>query len=49
MSCSRHLEILLLIALRAKRNDRGHAIPDAPEDVVMKSQGFDQYEHAPAK
>jgi cytochrome c oxidase assembly protein subunit 11 len=31
---------------RARRNDKGHAIPDAPEDVIQKSQGFDKYEHA---
>lgn len=31
---------------RARRNDMGHAIPDAPEDVIQKSQGFENYELA---
>lgn len=31
---------------RAKRNDRGHLVPDAPEDVIQKSQGFEGYELA---
>ncbi|AAW41667.2 aerobic respiration-related protein, putative [Cryptococcus deneoformans JEC21] len=31
---------------RARRNDMGHAVPDAPEDVIQKSQGFENYELA---
>lgn len=30
----------------ARRNDMGHAVPDAPEDVIQKSQGFENYELA---
>ncbi|ODN83441.1 hypothetical protein L202_01581 [Cryptococcus amylolentus CBS 6039] len=26
---------------RARRNDMGHAVPDAPEDVIQKSQGWE--------
>ncbi|WVN86623.1 uncharacterized protein L203_101791 [Cryptococcus depauperatus CBS 7841] len=31
---------------RAKRNDMGHAVPDASEEAIQKSQGFDKYELA---
>ena len=31
----------------ARRNERGHLEPDAPDDVVQKSLGFDEYEHKP--
>jgi cytochrome c oxidase assembly protein subunit 11 len=34
---------------RARRNAHGTLEPDAAEDVVQKSMGFDQYEHAPKK
>ena len=32
---------------RARRTERGDLVPDASDDVVRKSQGFDKYEHAP--
>ena len=32
---------------RARRNEKGHLEPDAPDDVVQASQGFAEYEHAP--
>jgi cytochrome c oxidase assembly protein subunit 11 len=32
---------------RARRNAYGHLEPDAAEDVVQKSLGFDTFEHAP--
>ncbi|ORX33808.1 cytochrome c oxidase assembly protein CtaG/Cox11-domain-containing protein [Kockovaella imperatae] len=41
--------ILSYTFFKARRNDMGHAIPDASEEAVLKSQGFDQYEHAPVK
>jgi len=31
---------------RARRNENGHLVPDAPEDVVQSSLGFSKYEHA---
>jgi cytochrome c oxidase assembly protein subunit 11 len=31
---------------RAKRNDKGHLVPDASEDVIQKSQGFENYQLA---
>ena len=39
----------MLIRHRARRNDKGHAVPDASEEAIQRSQGFDQYEHAPVK
>lgn len=41
--------ILSYTFFRAKRNDQGHAVFDAPEDVVQKASGFEGYEHVPAK
>ena len=35
------------ILRRARRNEKGHLEPDAPDDVVQASQGFAGYEHAP--
>ena len=32
---------------RARRNAQGHLEPDAADEVVQKSLGFDSYEHAP--
>jgi len=32
---------------RARRNERGQLEPDAEEQVVQKSLGFDKYEHGP--
>lgn len=32
---------------RARRNAQGHLEPDAADDVIQKSLGFDSYEHAP--
>lgn len=34
---------------RARRNRQGHLEPDAPEDVVQQSLGFDKYEHGPKR
>ncbi|KAF5359192.1 hypothetical protein D9756_003113 [Leucocoprinus leucothites] len=39
--------VLSYTFFRARRNERGHLEPDAPEDVVQDSLGFGQYEHAP--
>lgn len=36
-----------LLFHRAKRNARGHLEPDAPDEVVLASQGFADYEHSP--
>jgi hypothetical protein len=35
-----------LIMSRARRNEQGHLVPDAAEDVIQKSQGFENYELA---
>ncbi|ORY29966.1 cytochrome c oxidase assembly protein CtaG/Cox11-domain-containing protein [Naematelia encephala] len=32
---------------KARRNQKGHLVPDASEEAVLQSQGFDKYEHAP--
>jgi cytochrome c oxidase assembly protein subunit 11 len=32
---------------RARRNERGHLEPDAPDNIVQDSLGFGNYEHAP--
>ena len=32
---------------RARRNEHGQLEPDAPDEVVQSSLGFDKYEHAP--
>lgn len=37
----------LLILFSARRNEQGQLEPDAEEDVVQKSLGFDAYENAP--
>lgn len=31
---------------RARRNDKGHMVPDASEEDIQKSQGFENYELA---
>ncbi|BEI84723.1 hypothetical protein CcaverHIS002_0501240 [Cutaneotrichosporon cavernicola] len=41
--------VLSYTFFRAKRNDMGHAVFDAPEDLVQKASGFANYEHVPAK
>lgn len=41
--------VLSYTFFRAKRNDKGHAVFDAPEDVVQKASGFEGYEHVPAR
>lgn len=41
--------VLSYTFFRARRNSRGDLEPDAPEDVVLASQGFDKYEHAPKR
>jgi cytochrome c oxidase assembly protein subunit 11 len=41
--------VLSYTFFRAKRNDKGHAVFDAPDDVVQKASGFEHYEHVPAK
>lgn len=38
--------VLSYTFFRAKRNDKGHAVFDAPEADVQKAGGFDGYEHA---
>ncbi|WVQ78570.1 hypothetical protein IAT38_000656 [Cryptococcus sp. DSM 104549] len=38
--------ILNYTFFKARRNDMGHMEPDAPEDVVQRSQGFENYELA---
>ena len=37
----------ILSTNRARRTERGDLVPDADEEIVLKSQGFDKYEHAP--
>lgn len=32
---------------KARRNQQGHAIPDAAKSVVDKASGWDEYEDAP--
>lgn len=39
--------LTILLFHRAKRNARGHLEPDAPDEVVLASQGFADYEHSP--
>lgn len=39
--------VLSYTFFRARRNERGHLEPDAPEDVVQDSLGFGKYEHSP--
>ncbi|KAI9573999.1 cytochrome c oxidase assembly protein CtaG/Cox11-domain-containing protein [Boletus coccyginus] len=39
--------VLSYTFFRARRNVQGHLEPDAADDVVQKSLGFDGYEHAP--
>ncbi|KAF9243399.1 cytochrome c oxidase assembly protein CtaG/Cox11-domain-containing protein [Melanogaster broomeanus] len=39
--------VLSYTFFRARRNTQGHLEPDAADDVVQKSLGFDSYEHAP--
>ncbi|KAF9033278.1 hypothetical protein BDZ89DRAFT_1063019 [Hymenopellis radicata] len=39
--------VLSYTFFRARRNQRGQLEPDAQEDVIQKSLGFDEYEHAP--
>ncbi|KAL7424220.1 Cytochrome c oxidase assembly protein cox11, mitochondrial [Cryptotrichosporon argae] len=35
--------VLSYTFFKARRNDRGHLVPDAPDDVVVKSQGFENF------
>ncbi|KAE9405123.1 hypothetical protein BT96DRAFT_1065740 [Gymnopus androsaceus JB14] len=46
-SC-RHVEdvVLSYTFFRARRNNQGHLEPDAPEEVIQKSLGFESYELA---
>ncbi|KAI5114749.1 hypothetical protein M0805_000676, partial [Coniferiporia weirii] len=39
--------VLSYTFFRARRNERGHLEPDAPDDVVQTSLGFGGIEHAP--
>ncbi|KAG8213304.1 cytochrome c oxidase assembly protein CtaG/Cox11-domain-containing protein [Butyriboletus roseoflavus] len=39
--------VLSYTFFRARRNTQGHLEPDAADDVIQKSLGFDSYEHAP--
>ncbi|KAF9223774.1 hypothetical protein BS17DRAFT_704977 [Gyrodon lividus] len=39
--------VLSYTFFRARRNGQGHLEPDAADDVVQKSLGFDGYEHSP--
>jgi len=39
--------ILSYTFFKARRNERGHLEPDAPNDIVLASQGFSGFEHAP--
>ncbi|KAL4072672.1 cytochrome c oxidase assembly protein CtaG/Cox11-domain-containing protein [Scleroderma yunnanense] len=39
--------VLSYTFFKARRNARGHLEPDADEDVVQKSLGFEGYEHSP--
>ncbi|KAG7440020.1 uncharacterized protein BT62DRAFT_911507 [Guyanagaster necrorhizus] len=39
--------VLSYTFFRARRNKFGHLEPDAQEDVLQKSLGFSEYEHAP--
>jgi cytochrome c oxidase assembly protein subunit 11 len=39
----------ILHSRRARRNQQGHLEPDAAENVVQASMGFDKYEHASKK
>ncbi|KAF5391697.1 hypothetical protein D9757_002440 [Collybiopsis confluens] len=41
--------ILSYTFFRARRNPQGHLEPDAPEDIVQKSLGFENYELAKKK
>ncbi|KAF4597238.1 hypothetical protein EYR40_007690 [Pleurotus pulmonarius] len=41
--------VLSYTFFRARRNRQGHLEPDAPEDVVQQSLGFDKYEHGPKR
>ena len=39
--------VLSYTFFRARRNRFGHLEPDAADDVVQQSLGFDKFEHAP--
>ncbi|KZV73033.1 cytochrome oxidase assembly factor [Peniophora sp. CONT] len=39
--------VLSYTFFKARRTERGDLVPDASDEVVLKSQGFDKYEHAP--
>lgn len=41
--------VLSYTFFRARRDRNGNLEPDAEEDVVQKSLGFDKFEHAPKK
>ncbi|KAK4685642.1 cytochrome c oxidase assembly protein subunit 11, partial [Tremellales sp. Uapishka_1] len=38
--------VLSYTFFKARRNEQGHMVPDASEDIVQKSQGFENYELA---
>ena len=40
------LSLLGSLFRRARRNQRGHLEPDASDEVVQASLGFNEYEHA---
>jgi len=39
--------VLSYTFFKARRNQKGHLEPDAPDDVVQASQGFADFKHAP--
>jgi len=39
-------QVLMVLMIRAKRNDKGHLVPDASQAVIEKSQGFENYQLA---
>lgn len=39
--------VLSYTFFRARRNDRGHAVFDAPQEAVNKASGWENVEHAP--
>lgn len=45
----RYIQLMTVLLRRARRNSQGHLEPDAADDVVQKSLGFDKYENAPKK
>lgn len=47
MSRSFAFSLIYGLDCSARRNSRGQLEPDAPDDVVQASLGFDEFEHAP--